>query len=236
MSGFPAKDESNQPEYCRFEAYHFYRRHFHQINTTQGLVRCALAASMHAMEDLDPQWVEQEIASLAEAVRRQCPSRSPTALVTHLHHLLFERHHYRGCSEDHYYHPRNSYLSIVLHTKRGLPILLALVYKAIAEELGLKVEGIHSRGHFLIRVHDGFGWMIVDPYHNGRVLNAAEACQFIGQLFNEQVQLDPSQLPIASHEQWITRILVNLAYAFDQLGCPYDCLAMNELLAVTSEE
>ena len=48
--------------------------------------------------------------------------------------------------------PANSYLPAVLRTKRGLPITLVLIYKCVAEGVGLVVRGINSPGHFLAAV------------------------------------------------------------------------------------
>ena len=114
MDAFSAGPNSNQPEFCRPEAYAYYCQHYLRIHTTEGLVRCAVAASMHAIDDLKPEWVDREITALAAAVREQCPSGSPQALISHLHNILFHCHRYHGCSEEHYYHPRNSYLYMVL--------------------------------------------------------------------------------------------------------------------------
>ena len=219
------------PEHCRPEAFRYFFQHFEHIASTRALVHCAVAVSMHAIEDLHPQGIDAELDKLADLVRKQCPSPCPMAVIAHLHEILFEQEHFCGCGEEHYYHPRSSYLSLVLKTKRGLPILLSLVYKAVAERLGLHVDGICSRGHFLLRVDDGEGWLVVDPFQGGRVLCLEEAVKIIGDLMNETLEPDLKHLPTATHEEWITRIIVNLAYAFDRLGCEYDSLAMNELLA-----
>ena len=45
-----------------------------------------------------------------------------------------------------YSSPLNSYLPAVLETRRGIPITLALIYKAVAERVGLEVDGINLPG------------------------------------------------------------------------------------------
>ena len=61
------------------------------------------------------------------------------ALLAHLHQFLFEEQGFAGNSND-YYNPFNSYLPALLQTKLGLPISLSLIYKLVAERLGLSGE------------------------------------------------------------------------------------------------
>jgi regulator of sirC expression with transglutaminase-like and TPR domain len=218
------------PTACRPEAFEHLRSHLGQLNSTRGLVQCALAAAMHPFDDCQPQQVWAELERLSEMVRRRCRSGHPTAMIAHLHQVLFEEAGYRGAPPSQYGHPINSFLPAVLTARRGLPILLALVYKAVAEPLGLEVQGIRSRGHFLVRVKDSSGWLIVDPYHGGRAMNVTEACGLISGLLGEPPQIGLAQLPTATHHEWLTRIFVNLVYAFDMMGRAHDRTAMREML------
>jgi regulator of sirC expression with transglutaminase-like and TPR domain len=68
-------------------------------------------------------------------------------MIAHLHDVLFDEEGFTG-NEDDYYNTANSYLPEVLRTKRGLPITLSLVYKVVAERLGLRAWGVGLPGHF----------------------------------------------------------------------------------------
>lgn len=87
--------------------------------------------------------------SLPLHVRLQC-----------LHHVLYARTDaglaFHG-NEQHYYDVRNSYVHLVLRNRTGIPISLAIVYMAVAERLGIRVRGVNSPGHFLLRVEEGEG-------------------------------------------------------------------------------
>ena len=92
--------------------------------------------------------------------------------MAHLHDVLFDVVGFVGNVDD-YYNPANSYLPNVLRTRRGLPITLVLIYKCVAEQLGLTVRGINSPGHFLASVRNDSAaaastkdssWMYVDPW------------------------------------------------------------------------
>lgn len=219
-----------QPRACRREAYDYFRSRLTEIGSTAGLIHCALGVSMHAIDDLEPSQLDCELDRLAQLVLRQCRSSNPTALLAHLHDVLFDQEQFSGASKERYFNPLNSYLSAVVTSKNGIPITLALLYKAVAERVGLRVEGILSRAYFLVRVWDGRGWLIIDPCRSGRVLTVAEACQMIGTLLEEPLEADEKHLPSATHQQWITRILVNLCYVFQTMRSQHDLRAMHELL------
>jgi regulator of sirC expression with transglutaminase-like and TPR domain len=101
--------------------------------------------------------------------------------------------------------------------------------------VGLPVEGIFSAGHFLLRVQDQQGWLIVDPYDRGRLLTVPEACQLISNILGEALPPDPKHLPTASHKQWLRRVIVNLMHVFDAMQLRHDLQAMQELLTLVEE-
>jgi regulator of sirC expression with transglutaminase-like and TPR domain len=228
------------PAACRPEAFHYVRQQLRRLDSTQGLVHCVFGVSLHALEDACPPALDQELDRLADLVRQQCSSaNSPrgnrTSLITYLHEVLFEQEGFGGAPQDRYYSPLNSYLPAVFRLKHGLPITLGVVYKAVAERVGLPVEGIFSRGHFLLRVQDQQGWLIVDPYHRGRILTVDEACELISGIVGESLQPDPRHLPTASNKQWVRRVIVNLMHVFDAMRLEHDLQAMQELLTLVEE-
>jgi len=225
-------------EACRPEAYHYIRDWLAHLDTTQGLVHCVFGVSLHALDDARGEWIDGQLNRLAARVRAQCRSMAGgslanrAALVAHLHDVLFEQEGFRGPPRDRYYSPLNSYLPTVFILKRGIPITLGLVYKAVAERVGLPVEGICSPGHFLVRVHDGQGWLIVDPYHAGRVLTVAEACRMISAIAGQPLEPSVRHLPTATNKQWLVRVITNLVNVFQAMQRHHDLRAMQELLAL----
>jgi regulator of sirC expression with transglutaminase-like and TPR domain len=98
--------------------------------------------------------------------------RTPTldGVIAH----LFRRDGFLGDTTS-YYDPRNSLLNHVLDRRRGIPITLSIVTMEVGRRLGVPTAGVGLPGHFLLRDKvdpDVF----VDPYHQGRLLDAA-ACE-----------------------------------------------------------
>jgi regulator of sirC expression with transglutaminase-like and TPR domain len=217
-----------EPVYCRPEAYRLFHQAVRQLDTTEGLLRAAIAVSMHELDDVNAGLVFDVVHSLADEVCSRVKNQSPDALLAHLHEVLFDEHGFAGNTDD-YYSTANSYVPEVVLTKRGLPITLALVYKAVAEKVGLKVTGINAPGHFLAAVQVNGSRMIVDPFCGGRTLSPGEAERCIEETMGQKIPEGENVLSEASNRQWIARILRNLQAVFAEDGRERDEAAMREL-------
>ena len=219
---------SKPPAACRPQAYRLFAEQLPIIETTEGLLNAAIAISMHALDDVEPAAIDEQLQDLVHRVSSRVRSQSSEAMLAHLHDVLFEEELFQGNSED-YYNPLNSYLSAVLEMKRGIPISLSLVYKVVGERVGLRIEGVNAPGHFVCRVMTAEGWMIVDPYVGGGVLTAEEAFERMEHVTGRAVPRTPEYLAPATHSQWLSRMLVNLQHIFATNERRNDLAAMSEL-------
>ncbi|MBI2479093.1 MAG: hypothetical protein HYV60_10810, partial [Planctomycetia bacterium] len=201
------------PHACRPQAYELFAEQLPIIETTAGLLNAAIAISMHALDDIEPRAIDEQLQDLALRVSSRVRSQSTEAMLAHLHDVLFDEEGFQGNSED-YYNPLNSYLSAVLELKRGIPISLSLIYKVVGERVGLDIDGVNSPGHFVCRVMTIDGWMIVDPYVGGGVLTAEEAFERMEHVTGRPVPRTVDYLAPATHAQWLSRMLVNLQHIF----------------------
>jgi len=225
------------PAYCHPAAYAAFAAEMPRVATTRGLFRAAFAIARHEHPSADVVQGEATIAELAATVERRVRSPSVEAKLAHLHDVLFDIVGFVGNVED-YYNPANSYLPDVLRSRRGLPITLALVYKCVAEAVGLKVHGINSPGHFLAAVESAATgperpgnnrWMYVDPFYGGELLDRDDVCRRIEETTG-LADADSSQwLVAATHRQWLARMLNNLQAVFAHAGRERDLYAMQEL-------
>ncbi len=220
---------------CRPEAYQHFRQSLIRLDTTSGLLQAATAVAMHALDDVDPRAIDAKLDRLAARVTARIQHRSPETLVAHLHDVLFEEVCFQGEAAQ-YYNPLNSYLPAVLESKRGIPITLSLIYKVVGERAGLTIEGINAPAHFMVRVHDGNGWLVVDPFHGGAVHSAQEAFALMERILGRSIGRSQSFLEPATHAQWITRLLANLQHIFAQQGAHGDLAAMTELQSLLNNK
>jgi len=218
----------NTPEHCRPAAFHLFAEQIPVLETTNGLLKAAIAISMHGLDDVDPEDVELQLQAMADEVSSRVQGRQPQALLAHLHDTLFVDHGFRGNAED-YYNADNSYLSRVLETRNGIPITLCLIYKVVAERIGFHVEGVNAPGHFLARVISEDDTMIVDPFFLGSVLTEAESFERVEEVSGRAVPRSDQYLAAATHSQWLSRMLVNLQHVFATQERRVDLAAMSEL-------
>lgn len=189
---------------------------------------------MHAHPEADWPETRAAIDRLAAAVRSRLRTDSDEGRLAHLHDVLFEVAGFGGATED-YYRPANSYLPSVLRSKRGIPISLVLLYKLVAERVGLRVDGVNAPGHFLaaIRCREAAGerLMYVDPFYGGRLLTADEARERVRETTGHDFGADTEVLSTATNPGWISRMLLNLQAIFAAQGNERDLYAMQELQA-----
>ncbi|MFE0407054.1 tetratricopeptide repeat protein [Streptomyces nigra] len=131
----------------------------------------------------------------------------PHAWAVALRELLGERCGFRGCAAD-YERLESSLLHQVLLRRRGLPILLSVVWMEVARRAGAPVYGVALPGHFVV----GFGppgdQVLADPFDGGRVLTGSDAELLVAGATG--APLEPSMLTPADPLEIVQRILNNV--------------------------
>ncbi|HSK27670.1 MAG TPA: transglutaminase-like domain-containing protein [Jiangellales bacterium] len=86
---------------------------------------------------------------------------------------------FTGAAED-YADLRSSLLPHVLRRRRGLPILLSVVWLEVARRAGIPAYGVGLPGHFVVGVGDPAGYHeLADPWRGGRRLRTGEAADLV---------------------------------------------------------
>jgi regulator of sirC expression with transglutaminase-like and TPR domain len=223
------------PEFCDPKAFATFCDQLPLVESTTGLVNAATAIAMHAFPETDLEDVHARIDELARRIHSRARSRSPQALLAHLHDVLFDEEEFAGAPELAYYDPSNSFFPLALQTRRGLPITLSLIYKAVANQLGLKTCGVNAPFHFLVRVRSEKGWLLIDPFDGGRMLHRDEAIARIEAIAGRNRLREDQFLPPATHREWLRRMLDNLCSTLERRGHTWDLMAMRELMQALDE-
>jgi regulator of sirC expression with transglutaminase-like and TPR domain len=132
---------------------------------------------------------------------------APAAQAEALRRGLGEQAGFAGFEED-YADPRASLLPHVLRRRRGLPILLSVVWVEVARRLAVPAYPVTLPGHVVVGVGDPHGeFVLVDPFAGGRLLTvheAAERSRAAGASFHR------SQLEPAAPAAVLLRVLANI--------------------------
>jgi regulator of sirC expression with transglutaminase-like and TPR domain len=216
------------PLCCSSHSFNLMARQAAAIHSPDSLVEGALAIAMHQMPDIDVTYVDRILQSYADTVRSRVRGSQEQAILAHLHEFLFDELGFAGNNDD-YYNPQNSYLPTVLKTKRGLPIALSLIYKVVADRVGLRCAGVGLPGHFLVSVDCDGANMLIDPFDKGRAMTHDEAHERMRQTLGEEIEWSEQLLEPVSNLHWLTRILQNLLHIFGANRQYHDVAAMLEL-------
>ncbi|WP_128379605.1 transglutaminase-like domain-containing protein [Streptomyces cavernae] len=131
----------------------------------------------------------------------------PRAWATAVAELLGGECGFHGSPAD-YQRLESSLLHQVLARRRGLPILLSVVWMEVARRAGAPVYGVALPGHFVV----GFGppedQVLADPFDGGRVLTGGDAELLVAGATG--APLDPSMLVPARPLDVVLRILNNI--------------------------
>lgn len=87
--------------------------------------------------------------------------------------LLGGREGFHGTPGD-YRRLESSLLHEVLRRRRGLPILLSVVWTEVARRAGGQVYGVALPGHFVVGFGEPEALVLADPFHAGRLLSAED--------------------------------------------------------------
>jgi regulator of sirC expression with transglutaminase-like and TPR domain len=173
------------------------REHFASV-VREEPVDLALACLLIATEvtpTLDVPDSLRELDRLADGVDRRLPP------VSGLQAALSG---YRGSADD-YDDLRSSLLPHVLRRRRGLPILLSVVWAEVAHRAGLRAYPIALPRHVIVGVGNPQDQLeLVDPFHGGRRLTGLAAAVLAGRpvTADDIVPADPREL--------LLRILTNI--------------------------
>ncbi|MGW5423828.1 transglutaminase family protein [Streptomyces sp. NPDC003943] len=134
-------------------------------------------------------------------------TRGADAWIAALGELLGHREGFQGVTAD-YQRLESSLLHEVLRRRRGLPILLSVVWLEVARRAGAPVYGLGLPGHFVVGFGDPAELHLADPFTGGRPMTATDAELLVASATGEA--LDPTMLRPATAPAIVLRILNNI--------------------------
>ncbi|MFQ5702092.1 MAG: SirB1 family protein [Acidobacteriota bacterium] len=211
------------------------------IRRPEQEIDLAEAAFLIALEEypsLDIAAYMGRLDQLAEGARPgvERAGENPFAVIDALNAYLFGRQRFRGNTRE-YFDPRNSFLNEVLDRRRGIPITLSVIYLEVASRLGFPLEGVGFPGHFLVRHSDAQRNILVDPFHGGEILLAADCRSRLRATFGESVPLRRQFFEPVGTKRILARMLNNLKHIYMKDGDYARALrAIERLLMLTPDD
>ena len=152
----------------------------------------------------------RHLNTLATDVRRRVGTGPDLAARANaLNEVVLLKHGYSG-DELTYDDLQNANLMRVIDRRKGLPVALGILYLDAARAQGWEAVGLGFPGHFLIRLSDGAGRLILDPFHGGRVLDAAALRELLKAIAGQEIELSPDHYAPVADRDVLLRLQNNL--------------------------
>lgn len=179
------------------------------------LLEAAVAIAQDEYPELDVQEVLGDVDQLLARLRRRCVDHDePLERLRTLNQFFFRDLGFGG-NVNNYYDPDNSHINVLLRTRRGIPITLAVIWLELAQGLGLKAKGVGFPGHFMVKVNLPNGQVVIDPF-TGQSLSREDLSERLEPYKQRNGLVDDFDVPVglylqaASSREILVRILRNL--------------------------
>ena len=134
-----------------------------------------------------------------------------------LNEIILLKYGYSG-DELTYDDLQNANLMRVVDRRKGLPVALGILYLHAARAQGWDSVGLGFPGHFLVRLTTGAERLILDPFHGGRVCDAASLRELLKAMAGQEVELSPEHYAPVADRDVLLRLQNNLKSRLLQAG------------------
>lgn len=199
-----------------------------------------------------PELEKQRLVNVIEKIRLDVWlemnfEMTPYDKVRVLNYILYQVHGFKG-NVDNYHDPANSFLNEVLQTKKGNPILLAVIYMLVAQRLHIPIFGVNLPQHFVMAYlaeddktgtemryneieemlnRKGEVLFYINAFNGGTIFTKVNLEQFLQQI---HIPAQSDFLNPCSNLDIVKRVLRNLASAYEKLDKPHKQKEIMKLL------
>jgi regulator of sirC expression with transglutaminase-like and TPR domain len=167
--------------------------------------------------------------------------------------VLYQVNVYKG-NTDNYHDPSNSFINQVLESKRGNPIMLAVVYMLVAQRLNLPIFGVNLPQHFVLAYKEveadpdlnnrfnqvqkalnpkeGTVLFYINAFNGGAIFSKLNLEQFLKQI---SIEAKVEFFEPCSNLDIVKRVLRNLTGAYEKLAKTQKQKEIQELLFLLGE-
>ena len=153
------------------------------------LLEAAISLAHDEYPDLDVQQVLGDVDQLQARIKRRLPADASALQKLRILNKFFFSDLGFGGNVNHFFDPDNSYLNVLLKTRRGIPISLAVLWLELAGGLGLNARGVAFPGHFMVKVNLPNGQVVIDPF-TGQSLSREELSERLEPFRQQRLKKD----------------------------------------------
>lgn len=197
-------------------------------NNNSDIIAGAILVARFQYPDLDEARIYDQLNQLKRSIWLEI-NYNLTALekVNVMNRVLFDTYLFKGNTAN-FHSPANSYLNIVLDTKKANPLLLSIIYMHLAQQLDMPIVGVNLPEHFVLAYLDDQDILkeafsdnttailfYINAFSRGTVFHRNEIDSFLKKL---DLQRDESYYQPCNNIEILKRMLRNLVFAYQKLG------------------
>lgn len=204
------------------------------------LLSGTMLVARYQYPDLD----EEKIRTTINKIKRDIwlelnEQQTPMEQVAVINKILFDKYGFGGNTAN-FHAPQNSFINMVLETKKGNPLLLSVIYIIVSQQLDVPVFGVNLPEHFILAYQDVRGnrpeqytypeagiLFYVNAFSRGTIFGKSDIDQFLKKLdlkYN-RIFYEP-----CTNIDMVRRMLRNLAFSWQKLGEPEKVEEINTLI------
>ena len=158
-------------------------------------------------------------------------------------HVFYDIHGFSGDTET-YHAPENSFINKVLHSRKGNPLSLSLIYLMLAQSLDMPVFGVNLPEHFILAytgntfdpqtMETGKQSVLfyINAFSRGAVFSRKDVEDFVRQL---KLESHSGYYEPCNNRDMIKRMLNNLVIAYEKAGAAQKAREMDQLRKILNE-
>jgi regulator of sirC expression with transglutaminase-like and TPR domain len=184
----------------------------------------ALLIARYQYPDMDPSRILEQLQQIKKEIWLELNDNlTALEIINIINHVLFSNHNFSGNTAN-YHAPQNSFINIVLESKKGNPLTLGIVYLTISHMLGLPIYGINLPEHFVLaycgndehfQLDKKNVLCYINPFSKGSVFGKSDIDVFVNRL--KLTPQDSHYYP-CSNRDIILRMVRNLSHSYQKLG------------------
>lgn len=216
----PAEPPEDLTDLHRFEtpdeAFQYVRHAGLQKDAEIDLGETALALALLFLPGVKPERYRHHLKKLGNQAAAEYETRikqkeaDTLALrVGIVRKVMHELNGYMGDEKD-YDDIQNANFIRVIERRRGLPIALGILYIITSRAAGWNIDGLNFPGHFLVRMELGGERIILDPFRQGKEMNAAELRQLLKSIAGKGAELSHNFYDPVTNRDMLIRLENNL--------------------------
>lgn len=194
-----------------------------KLSGSFDLMQGLLIINKFQYPDLDEQKVINEVEEIKREVWMQMIyEMSSVEKVRLMNNIFYNTFGFKGNTKN-FHDPQNSFLSDVLATRKGNPILLSSIYSLVAQKLDIPIFGVNLPQHFVLAYTDNYltnseeneVLFYINVFNRGQILGRHDVLTFLKQV---SIPIRSEFFKPCSNLDIVKRVLRNLVDAYEKSG------------------